>query len=301
MSVRRLGVKVATKIYNRGRVPLVKGSGALAEYLLSQHKQKKLATKPSYPFRYLSMVGRKHWLLLRESLVSLHRSWRSIPSLTVVSDGSWGKKEFIDAFRFWPEPIEVLLPEDITTPLSKAGQNTLVQLAAQHPLGLKLAAIIYLAQFDQTLFVDSDILWFSDPEPILTELRDLPGPTTSIELGGSFNQDLLKRHHPEGFSPPYVNTGCVYLKGDLCTSDLLQAMLTTALEQPTNYFNEQAIIAIAVHRNGRLFSDDFCLVDFDALAIRRHPWRKFRACHYVHWMRHQFYRDALWLRMKSDS
>jgi hypothetical protein len=292
---------IIRKIYNRGRAPLAMGAGAIAEHLLSRHVQKRIEVKSLSPLRYVSMAGRKHWLLLRESLVSLDRSWPSLPLLTIISDGSWEKQEFLDEFRFWPGPIELLMPDDITAPLSNSGSNKLVQLAKQHPLGLKLAAIIYLAQKEQILFVDSDILWFSDPEPILAKFRDFSGPATGIETGGSFNRDLIQKHCPEvNSSSPYVNTGCVYLKGELCPSDLLESMLTTALEQPKNYFNEQSIIAVAVQRWGRRFPPNFCLVDFDALALYRNPWQKgYYACHYVNWVRHQFYRDAFWLRSRN--
>ncbi len=299
---RSLGAKIAVKIYNIGKVPLAIRLGALAEYLLSRHTQEKLAAKTTSPLRYVTMAGRAHWLLLRESLVSLHRSWQSIPRLIVVSDGSWGKKEFVEAFRFWPEPIEILMPDDITVPLLKEGQTELAQLAANHPLGLKLAAILYMAKEEQILFVDSDILWFSDPKLILSEFRDLPGPTTSVESGYSYNEALIRRHCPNKFIEPHPNTGLVYLKGKLCSFELLQDMLMTALEQPKHPFNEQTIIAIAVNQSGRRFPDEFCLVYFDdAFALRRRkPWREgFHSRHYVHWMRHQFYRDALRLRVTT--
>jgi hypothetical protein len=288
----------------RSPVPLAKRWGGFAEYLLSRHRQKNLAPKPVSALRYGTMAARVHWLLLRESLVSLHRSWRSLPRLAVVSDGSWKKEEFQQAFSFWPGPIEILMPEDITGPLAKAGQNALVELAGQHPLGLKLACVIHLARAQQILFVDSDILWFSDPESILAPLRDVAGPTSSVETGYSFNQDIVQRHCPEGFPSPHINSGCVYLKGELCAPDLLQAMLATALEQPKNNYNEQTIIAVAVNKVGRRFSPEFCLVDFDDAALwrRRSPWRRNHyACHYVHWMRHQFHRDALRLRIQNNS
>jgi len=285
----------------RKPAPLAKRLGGFAEYFLSHHVQTNLGFKTADSLRYVTMAGRSHWLLLRESLVS-HRSWRSIPRLTVVSDGSWRKEEFLDAFRFWPDPIEVLMPDDIMIPLSNAGQAALVQLAAHHPLGLKLAAIIYLAQERQILFVDSDILWFSNPELILAQFRDLPGPATSVESALSYNEDIIRRQCPDGLSPPHINSGCVYLKGELCASDLLQAMLATALEQPKHPSNEQTIIAVAVNKVGRRLPVEFCLVYFDdafALCLRR-PWREgCHSRHYVHWMRHQFYRDALRLRMQK--
>ena len=245
------------------------------------------------------MVGRSHWLLLRESLVSLHRTWHSIPELTVVSDGSWKKDEFLKTFDFWPGSIRVLDTDEIFEPLNNTGQQDLVKLAKSHPLGLKLATIIVCAQRKPVFFVDSDILWFSDPADILKSYNSPGGPVTTVENGSSYNESLVQRFCPEGIPAPGVNTGCVYLQGNLCGESLLRDLLTAALEDPKENFNEQTIIAIAVQKGGRTFPARLCLVDFaDAMTFkRRKPWREgFHSRHYVNWMRHQFYRDALTLR-----
>lgn len=271
----------------------------MAEYLLARRKQRPLGSKANDPLQYVTMAGRAHWLLLRESLISLHRTWRSIPQLTVVSDGSWKRDEFLEAFDFWPNPIRVLMPDEILEPLTKASQPALVKLAKAHPLGLKLATIILLAQEEAVLFVDSDILWFSDPGKVLAQFHDFKGPVTAVETGRSYNENLVKQFCPEGLPQPGINTGCVYLKGKLCNQELLQKLLEAALQDPGHNFNEQTIIAIAVQKGGRKFPVEFCLVDFpDALTFKRkRPWRDgFYSRHYVNWMRHQFYRDAMTLR-----
>ena len=276
--------------------------GAVSEYLLARREQAPLAPKTNNELHYVTMAARSHWLLLRESLVSLYRAWDSIPNLTVVSDGSWKQDEFSEAFDFWPNPIKVLMPDEICGTLAGAGQNALGELARAHPLGLKLAAIILLAQERAILFVDSDILWFSDPSKILTQMNGLPGPVAAIETKASYNEDLVRQFCPEGISSPAINTGCIYLKGPLCDCKLLQDLLAAALENPKHNFNEQSILAVAVQKNGRKFPAEFCLVDFaDAMTWkRRQPWRQgFHSRHYVNWMRHQFYRDAITLRRMS--
>lgn len=248
------------------------------------------------------MASRGHWLLLRESLVSLHRTWQSIPELTVVSDGSWTKDEFVRAFAFWPDPIRVLMPNEILEPLAKAGHGALVDLAKAHPLGLKLAVIVSSAQQDAVFFVDSDILWFSDPAKILEQFRCMKGPVTAVENGRSYNERLVQQFCPEGLQSPGINTGCVYLQGELCEPAFFQKLLAAALEEPKHNFNEQTIIALAAQKRGRKFPAELCLVDFtDATAFNhKKPWQNgVYSRHYVNWMRHQFYRDAITLR-RSD-
>ena len=283
----------------RCRAPLAHRLGAIAEYRLSRHRQERLGAKENSGLNYVTMAARAHWLLLRESLVSQHRAWQALPKLTVVSDGSWQRSEFAEAFNFWPNPIRILMPGDILEPLAQSGQTALVQLARAHPLGLKLAAIILSAQQEATLFVDSDILWFSEPPEILRKFNGVAGPRATVETGCSCNEALVRRFCPQGLSAPGVNTGCVYLEGALCDGPLLRDLLAAALENPGHNFNEQTIIAIAIQANGGKLPAEFCLVDFaDALTVsRRQPWREgYHARHYVNWMRHQFFRDAGKLR-----
>jgi hypothetical protein len=287
----------------RCRAPLAHRLGAVAEYRLGRCKQAPLPPKPKSNLHYITMASRGHWLLLRESLVSLHRTWQSLPILTVVSDGSWKKDEFIGAFDFWPNAIRVLMPDEILEPLAKAGQSALVELAKAHPLGLKLAAIILFAQQEAILFVDSDILWFSDPGKIIERSRGVKGPVTSVETGSSYNERLIQQFCPEGLFSPGINTGCVYLQGELCEREMFQKLLAAALEDSKHNFNEQTIIAIAVQKNGRRFPAELCLVDFtDAAAFKRkRPWQNgVFSRHYVNWMRHQFYRDAITLRQNNQ-
>jgi hypothetical protein len=280
----------------RCRAPLAVRLGAVAEWRLARRELSKLAVKPRSDLQYVTMTSRAHWLLLRESLVSMHRIWTSLPELVVVSDGSWTKTEFAGAFNFWPEPIRVLSPAEILEPLAIQGQRQLVELARRHPLGLKLASIILLGQKRPTLFVDSDILWFSDPAAALTSLRGTAGAAAAVESGASFNETLARKFCPQILNPPGINTGCVWLHGNLCEPSLLRDILDAALEQPDHEFNEQTIIAIAVKLAGRNMPQEICLVEFDDAfdLFPRKPGREgFHSRHYVRFMRHQFYRDAL--------
>jgi len=64
---------------------------------------------------------------------------------------------------------------------------------------------------------------------------------------------------------------------------------------------EQTIIATAVHRGAGLLPTKINLVEFD--DINRFCHRNMRSegyysRHYVNWMRHLFYRDALRLRLE---
>src|SRR4029078_3440621 len=61
--------------------------GEIAQTLLSHWSIPPHPAKPISPpkFCYLTVSDRGHWLILRESLFSLYRSWNSLPKITVVS------------------------------------------------------------------------------------------------------------------------------------------------------------------------------------------------------------------------
>src|SRR6476620_11538272 len=68
--------------------------GQLALNVLSRWSIKPLPPKPESGLTYLTLVGRTHWLMLRESMFSLYESWKKLPNINVVSDGSWSAADF---------------------------------------------------------------------------------------------------------------------------------------------------------------------------------------------------------------
>src|SRR5213596_3235208 len=101
--------------------------------------------------------------------------------------------------------------------------------------------------------------------------------------------------------PPFVNSGIVALHGDLMAPELLRSMVQEALPHPKDSSCEQTIIASAVKLNGELFPEKLSLVEFDDVRRfrSRDPWSEgYCSRHYVNWMRHMLYRDALKLHLR---
>src|SRR3954470_22116965 len=63
--------------------------GQLALNILSRWSIKPLPPKAQSGLCYLTIAARTHCLLLRESMFSLYQSWKKLPTVSVVSDGSW--------------------------------------------------------------------------------------------------------------------------------------------------------------------------------------------------------------------
>jgi len=276
--------------------------GQLALNILSRWSIKPLPRKAESGVNYLTIAGRTHWLMLRESMFSLYWSWKKLPTITVVSDGSWSASDFYPVFSWWPGKINVLSREQIIAQAEAAGERELAQYAEASAWGLKLASIVLLARREPVLFVDADILWFKDPADLFGPSDFWAKPRGVRESNCYQHRDMALRFCPKVLEPPFVNGGILALHGEFLTAEILRAMVHEALADPKDGAFEQTIIASAVHRGAGLLPSKISLVAFD--DIHRFCHRNMRregyySRHYVNWMRHLLYRDALRLRWRS--
>jgi len=94
----------------------------------------------------------------------------------------------------------------------------------------------------------------------------------------------------------------VTLHGQLMPSEILRSMVQEASLHPLDSSCQQTIIASAVKIGGELLPEKLCLVEFDDVhrfRSRNMKTEGYCSRHYVHWMRHVLYRDALRLRFHS--
>ena len=276
--------------------------GQLALNILSRWSIKPLPPKPESGMCYLTIGSRTHWLMLRESMFSLYRSWKKLPTITVVSDGSWSAADFYPVFSWWPGKINVLSRERIIAQAHAAGERELAQYAEASAWGLKVASIVLLARREPLLFVDADILWFADPADLFGPSDFWAKPRGVRESNCYQHRDLALRFCPKVLEPPFVNGGILALHGEFLPEDILRAMVHEALADPKDGTFEQTIIATAVKLGGEFFPEKLSLVEFDDV----HRFRSrdmqdegYYSRHYVNWMRHLLYRDALRLRWRS--
>lgn len=277
--------------------------GGLAEWALSKASAPQAAKKPLCKINYATMAGRAHLLQLRESLITVARTWSALPRLTVLSDGSWAKEEFESLFQWWPQEVRLLSPTDVRTDLQRQGNDALADFTATHPLSLKLGLIVGEASRGPCMFVDSDILWFRNPVKFLSSHDWCAGVASTTEAYGCFNRQLAEAICPEVLTPPLTNSGCVLLAGRLFSTDLQLEAVLRKITVREHEFNEQTIIAIAVRLCGQSLSPEFLINDFSEPLAWRPKYLNGRhgfARHYVRFMRHLLYRDALLLRLKNS-
>jgi hypothetical protein len=274
--------------------------GEIGQTILSRWPIPPQPAKPTAKFSYLTLSDRQHWLMLRESLFSLFRSWQSLPKVTVVSDGSWTGDEFAEVFAWWPAPITVLTHQEICAAALSAGLPELAAYARESIWGLELATVVTQAKHYPVLYADADILWFRDPALLLGDPASWEKPRGIRESNCHQRRDMALRHCSQVLEPPFVNGGIVGLYGELMAPELLRILVKEALNDPKDSSCEQTIIATAVKLGGEFFPEKLSLVEFDDVhrfRSRNMTDEGYYSRHYVNWMRHLLYRDALKLRL----
>jgi len=152
------------------------------------------------------------------------------------------------------------------------------------------------------LFVDADILWFEDPTDLFGPSQSWAKPRGVSESNCHQRRDMALRYCPKVLDPPFVNGGILALHREFLTPEILRAMVREALSDPKDGAFEQTIIATAVHKGAGLLPNKLSLVEFDDIYkfCRRNMRREgYYSRHYVSWMRHLLYRDALRLRWQA--
>src|SRR5690348_15924034 len=110
---------------------------------------------------------------------------------------------------------------------------------------------------------------------------------------------MALRHCAGVLEPPVVISGIVALHGELMAPKVLLSMAQQPRRFPQDAPCWQPIIAAAVKLGGELFPEKLSLVEFDDVfrfRSRNMKTEGYYSRHYVHWMRHVLYRDALRLR-----
>src|SRR5262245_15405554 len=277
--------------------------GEIAQTALSRWPIGKQRAKPQSDVRYMTIAGRAQWMMLRESLWWIYRTWAELPTIIVVSDGSWTREQFEPVFSWWPTSIGVLERGHVLAMANAADEPELKAYAEACPYGLKLAAIVLIARSNPLLFVDVDILWFRDPASLLGEPALWLKPRALRESNCYQRRDMALRHCPQVLEAPFVNAGIVALRGELMPPSLLRDMVQEALRISQDPSCEQTIIATAIKLDGDFFPEKLSMVAVDdtfRIFIRNVKSEGYYSRHYVTPARQLLYRDALKLRLSRE-
>lgn len=253
---------------------------------------------PQPSFRLLSMAGKKHLELLNACLISIHQNWEVRPELLLYSDGSVSIREMQETFQWWKGPIYWGTQEDILNWTAQTGSVALMEFARKEPVGRKLACILKEGEHNGVLWCDTDILWYKPlPEPEPQEGLTLK---TSTDYQAAYDAVLETAAQHILATPPFINTGLVYLKGNLINHPLAADWLNRLADAP-NHFTEQTFLAILMKllkQEVWTLEEIACLQQDRYQLAPSYPGKPWLARHYVGPVRHLFWRDAFLNRMK---
>jgi hypothetical protein len=164
-----------------------------------------------------------------------------------------------------------------------------LRLRERHPLAVKMADAWLWAQGPRYLFIDSDCLFFANPDFILKWVDRDDGTSWFMQeyrevYAYAFPPDELNRWAGIQVMPK-VNTGIGLLQKDLFNWERVEKLLarpeTTALDRESDWYIEQTLCAVLLTdwgRGGLLPTPDY-VTGYDAQGIGALP--ACVACHYV--------------------
>jgi hypothetical protein len=239
--------------------------------------------------------------MLEQTLYSIATAWSQLPDLTVVSDGSIDLCEIERRLRWWPRRLQIVSWEEHRNYHAAAGRPELVSYANRHPFGRKLSSLLAFGERTRSLWIDCDILFFSDFSCLIpVAAAERPTLLAAEDWCYGYDQHLLKAALPHLLDLPPVNTGVALIEGEIYGSCELQPLIALTARY-CDSFTEQTILAEAVRRIGRIQwgLHTIRIFDDDKYSLKpTYPHTGWVARHYVTNIRHLFPRDALALRFK---
>ncbi|PTQ95881.1 hypothetical protein C8P68_105392 [Mucilaginibacter yixingensis] len=263
---------------------------------LLQYKKLRAPQKPSSNRNVLMMTGKNHVQLLRWSVFSIARNWHNLPKLTVINDGSISNAAIKKTLRFWQGELHIVSWQQSAVYHKEKNREALIQYATSHPFGKKMAVILHYAEIVPILWVDSDILFFQDPE-----LR-LPVFNANFICGGTEDELKAYDHRVLALLPPNnlhtqpgINAGMLYVYGRNIYEDFQLGPILEQVHPGYEFLTEQTIFAYVAGKSAGILWDKRTVKSSqeDNQQIRVPIAPGMMARHYTSIMRQLFWRDVM--------
>lgn len=257
-------------------------------------KSFKTKAKPLDHTIVITMTGRAHIQLTRVSILSIANKWATLIKLVVYSDGSISDKEIRSNLKFWKGELIVALWLDVANYHEQLGRNALIEYAKKNPFGKKMGIILFHAEKDPVIWIDSDILFFNDFTPFI------PKQNSNLLFGGSedsiqaFDARVLKEMKSK-FDVDYkFNAGLLYACGAKIYEQFNIENVLKKMHPDYDFLTEQTIFAHIANQSLKVIWPQHILKSSseDNQNIIATGVKQIVARHYVSNIRHLFWRDA---------
>jgi hypothetical protein len=119
-------------------------------------------------------------------------------------------------------------------------------LARTHPMGRKLAALLYFQESSDVIYVDADVLLFGPAPELEAALRSHGPPLYNQDVGNLHGDAALLAHARRIGAPapaPNLNAGLLLLPRGCLDLDLAERLLA-GVERTDSWFIEQTVVAL---------------------------------------------------------
>lgn len=239
--------------------------------------------------------------MLRETLNSIIKNFRDIPSIFIFTDNNLSPEECYKVLNWQQQTSINIISANDCISFHKENQD-LVSFAKMNPMGLKLAAILQTAaQGKPVLYCDTDVLWFGDPKHLINEMlaNDQISLSLSYDFQPAYDQALVERGNLSILnSPPYFCAGILLYKLTTKTIEENLARILPLVAKESNHFSEQTIFSYLNKICGGFGMDEqefqISLKDqYHFFPNKNNPIAR----HYIGPVRHLFWRDAFFMRI----
>ena len=206
------------------------------------------------PLSVYFMSGREHWAMTAFCAFSLMNSTRANLVAIIIDDGTLRDPERGELRRILPglrflDNAEI--EARVLSALPPSRYPFLYTMRERLPLMRKLIDL-HAGERGWRLFLDSDMLFFREPQWMLDFLRNPHHPVYMWDYQDSYGYSSALMESVLGRSmPEKVNTGFCALRSDAIGWDQLEhwaKQLHSA--EGTNHFSEQCLTAMMMTRNG---------------------------------------------------
>lgn len=248
------------------------------------------------------LTGIKQLPMLQESVYSFYISNNKLPSLKIFTDGTVSREKLTKYFSWYPNSLEIIEKGDCIDYHNNKERDNLVRFAKKNPMGLKLAAIIQIADNSPCFYCDTDILAFNDLEYLMPKLSlgiAKKYLCMSQDYQTAYDDYIQEKYFPNLNQSPFYCAGFLFLSGNILDFHIMDTILADCCKE-SNHFTEQTIFA-GLNRTyfNQHWSDELITLfqnDQQSLAPS-YLNKEWVARHYVGSFRHLFWRDAFFLRI----
>lgn len=237
---------------------------------------------------------------LNASMVSVHKNWKTLPEILIVTDGTPIEKIKSELIA-WPKKVDFITWKVAADYFDHLGNTDLVEYANKDLWGKKFISILYCASQFPTLYSDTDILWFATPD--IRWQKNKPVLMMSQDLLYCYSDDMLNelRLNEVNARPP-LNAGLIFAFGDYSSHPQWPLLCNYLAQKPDNRTEQTSFAVLNNYFNRDDFfpSSEVLIKVDDGYKLNYTPgeYPSITARHYVNIKSTTFWRDFILMLFK---